>query len=111
MSPPQQLAPARLGSVRHDACCWPLVSSRVASQPWVQALSMAADDGQISWHVSVSDEAAAEDLLLRLILEDRNLKVKHFGRKTYNLEEVFLEMVEKENLIKEQVSLYPQASK
>ena len=45
----------------------------------------------------MTDEAAAEDLLLRLILEDRSLKVKHFGRKTYNLEEVFLEMVGKEN--------------
>ena len=70
---------------------------RVESQPWVQALSMAADDGQIDWHVSVTDDAAAEDLLLRLILEDRSLKVKHFGRKTYNLEEVFMEMIGKEN--------------
>ena len=58
---------------------------------------MAADDGLTDWQVSVTDEAAAEDLLLRLILEDRSLKVKHFGRKTYNLEEVFLEMVGKEN--------------
>jgi ABC-2 type transport system ATP-binding protein len=71
--------------------------SRVESQHWVQALSVAADDGQIDWHVSVSDDAAAEDLLLRLILEDRSLKVKHFGRKTYNLEEVFIDLVGKEN--------------
>jgi len=71
--------------------------SRVEGQPWVQALSEAADDGQIDWHVSVTDDAAAEDLLLRLILEDRSLKVKHFGRKTYNLEEVFMEMIGKEN--------------
>ena len=70
---------------------------RVTGQPWVQHLSMAAQDGQIDWQVSVTDDAAAEDLLLRLILEDRNLKVKHFGRKTYNLEEVFLEMIGKEN--------------
>ncbi len=70
---------------------------RVAGQPWVQHLSMAADDGQIEWQVSVSDDAAAEDLLLRLILEDRSLKVKHFGRKTYNLEEVFMDIVGKEN--------------
>jgi len=71
--------------------------SRVTAQPWVQHLSVAAEDGQIDWQVSVSDDAAAEDLLLRLILEDRSLKVKHFGRKTYNLEEVFLELVGKEN--------------
>lgn len=71
--------------------------SRVTGQPWVQHLSMAAEDGQIDWQVSVTDDAAAEDLLLRLILEDRSLKVKHFGRKTYNLEEVFMEMIGKEN--------------
>ncbi len=71
--------------------------SRVTGQPWVQHLSMAAQDGQIDWQVSVTDDAAAEDLLLRLVLEDRNLKVKHFGRKTYNLEDVFLEMIGKEN--------------
>ena len=70
---------------------------RVTGQPWVQNLSMASDDGLTRWQVSVTDEAAAEDLLLRLILEDRSLKVKHFGRKTYNLEEVFLELVGKEN--------------
>jgi len=71
--------------------------SRVSGQPWVQNLSMAVEDGLTGWQVSVSDDAAAEDLLLRLILEDRSLKVKHFGRKTYNLEEVFLELVQKEN--------------
>jgi ABC-2 type transport system ATP-binding protein len=63
--------------------------SRVSSQPWVQNLSMTAEDGKIDWQVSVTDDAAAEDLLLRMILEDRRLKVKYFGRKTYNLEEVF----------------------
>jgi ABC-2 type transport system ATP-binding protein len=71
--------------------------SRVTDQPWVQNLSVKANDDLTCWQVSVTDDNAAEDLLLRLILEDRNLKVKHFGRKTYNLEEVFLELMEKEN--------------
>jgi ABC-2 type transport system ATP-binding protein len=71
--------------------------ARVVDQPWVQNLSMTTTDGLIHWQVSVSDDAAAEDLLLRLIQEDRSLKIKHFGRKTYNLEEVFLELVGKEN--------------
>jgi ABC-2 type transport system ATP-binding protein len=70
---------------------------RVTSQPWVQNLAITSQDGLTCWQVSVSDDTAAEDLLLRLILEDRSLNVKHFGRKTYNLEEVFLELVEKEN--------------
>ncbi len=71
--------------------------NRVTGQPWVKDLSMTADDGKVAWKVSVTDGEAAEDLLLRLILEDRSLKVEHFGRKTYNLEEVFLNLVEKEN--------------
>ncbi len=71
--------------------------ARVTGQPWVQHLSIAGDDGLTCWQVSVTDEAAAEDQLLELILEDHSLKVKHFGRKTYNLEEVFLDLVGKEN--------------
>jgi ABC-2 type transport system ATP-binding protein len=70
---------------------------RVVSQSWVQNLSVTAVDGLTCWQVSVTDEAVAEDQLQRLILEDRSLKVKTFGRKTYNLEEVFLELVGKEN--------------
>mgnify|MGYP001086389585 CR=1 FL=1 len=70
---------------------------RVEGQTWVQQVSTASDDGLIHWQVSVTDDAAADDLLLRLILEDHSLKVRHFGRKTYNLEEVFLDMVRKEN--------------
>jgi ABC-2 type transport system ATP-binding protein len=73
------------------------VRERVVSQPWVQNLSVTADDGLTCWQVSVTDEAAAEDQLQRLILEDRSIKVKHFGRKTYNLEEVFLELIGKES--------------
>jgi ABC-2 type transport system ATP-binding protein len=69
---------------------------RVAQQPWVNSLSAEAKDGLVSWQVSVNDEEAAEDQMLYLILEDRNLRVKSFGRKTHNLEEVFLNLVGEE---------------
>jgi ABC-2 type transport system ATP-binding protein len=71
---------------------------RVSGQPWVKHLTMTAEDGQAHWQVNVTDVDAAEELLLPLILEDTRLKVKHFGRKTYNLEEVFLDLVRKESL-------------
>jgi ABC-2 type transport system ATP-binding protein len=70
---------------------------RITNQAWVQNLSTEPENGQITWQVSVTDEDAAEDLLLRTVLEDRSIKVKNFGRKTYNLEQVFLELVGKEN--------------
>ena len=68
----------------------------MAEQPWVQSLSVEAKDGLTTWQVSVNDEDAAEDQLLYLILEDRNLRVKSFSRKTQNLEEVFLNLVGEE---------------
>jgi ABC-2 type transport system ATP-binding protein len=67
--------------------------ARVANQPWVRRLNAESNNGLVNWQVNVSDENAAEDQMLRLILEDRNVSVKSFGRKTQNLEEVFLEMV------------------
>jgi len=69
---------------------------RVAGQSWVQSLSAEAKDGLTTWQVSVRDEETAEDQMLYLILEDRNLRVKSFGRKTHNLEEVFLNLVREE---------------
>lgn len=70
--------------------------TRVAGQPWVQSLSAESRDGLTTWQVCVNDEDAAEDEILRLILEDRALRVKDFGRRTYNLEQVFLELVGEE---------------
>jgi len=69
---------------------------RMAEQPWVQSLSAEGNNGVTTWQVSVNDEEAAEDQMLYLILEDRNLRVKSFGRKTHNLEEVFLNLVGEE---------------
>jgi ABC-2 type transport system ATP-binding protein len=77
-------------SIKGDAS---RAQTRLASQSWVQSLSTIADDGVVTWQVSVSDEDAAEDQILRLILEDGDLRVRSFGRKTHNLEEVFLSLV------------------
>jgi ABC-2 type transport system ATP-binding protein len=70
---------------------------RVENQPWVQQVLSKTENGQTDWQVCVSDEDAAEDQLLRLILEDRGISVRRFGRKIYNLEEVFLNLVQKED--------------
>jgi ABC-2 type transport system ATP-binding protein len=70
--------------------------ARVATRPWVNSLSAEANDGLTIWQVSVNDDDAAEDQILPLILEDRKVRVKSFGRKTHNLEEVFLNLVGEE---------------
>jgi len=71
---------------------------RVAAQPWVSALQATTTDAQTEWQITVSDEAAAEDQLLRLVLADPQLRVAEFGRKKYELEEVFLGLVEGNNV-------------
>ena len=67
---------------------------RVTSQPWVQQVNAVRVNGHVNWEVSVTDADAAEDQLQRLILEDRSLRIVSFRRKTYNLEEVFLGLVQ-----------------
>lgn len=71
--------------------------ARLAGESWVQSLSAEAKNGFTTWQVGVDDEEAAEDRMLRIILEENNLRVKNFGRKTYDLEEVFLNIVGEES--------------
>ncbi len=46
-----------------------------------------------SWQIQVSDPAAAEAGLLRSVLEDPQVVVSEFSRKTYQLEEAFMAIV------------------
>ena len=73
------------------------VQARLASQPWICSLTSEAKNGLTTWQVGVTDENVAEDQLLRLVLDDREARVKSFGRKTHNLEEVFLNLVQMED--------------
>ena len=67
---------------------------RVRSQPWVEGIEVVTEEGKTTWQVSVTDEAAAKDQLLRLVLSDEQITVMHFGKKTYELEEIFMNIVE-----------------
>jgi len=70
------------------------ILDRVRSQAWVSDIAVEADNGEATWQVAVTDEAAAKDRLLRLVLTDEQITVTHFGRKTYQLEEIFMNIVE-----------------
>jgi ABC-2 type transport system ATP-binding protein len=70
---------------------------RLSGQPWVNAIEEQPNNGVCHWTVNVSDAQAAEALLPRLILEDQTISLIEFGRKRYNLEEVFLRLVEEDN--------------
>jgi ABC-2 type transport system ATP-binding protein len=68
--------------------------ARVSSQPWVSSLAVTAVNGYVHWQVGVKDEALAETQLLPLVFADGQVSVREFGRKQYNLEEVFMNLVE-----------------
>ena len=78
-------------ALRGDATA---VQQQVAAQPWVASITATPDRTHTDWQVAVTDEAAAEDQLLRLVLADPRVGVTEFGRKKYELEEVFLGLVE-----------------
>jgi ABC-2 type transport system ATP-binding protein len=68
--------------------------ARVSSQDWVSGISVTNEDGQARWQVNVTDEEAAKAQLLRLVLADEHTTVTEFGRKKYELEEIFVSIVE-----------------
>jgi len=70
--------------------------ARVAGQPWVAGIDETQRDGATAWQVSVTDEQAAKAQLLRLVLSDGQIVVTEFSRKTYELEEVFMNIVKEE---------------
>ena len=73
------------------------LSEKVSALPWVNHVTHRAHSGGASWQISVSDEALAENLLLRLIMQDPNITVTEFNRKRYELEEVFMDIVQGDN--------------
>jgi ABC-2 type transport system ATP-binding protein len=63
---------------------------------WVSSLEESpGPGGERIWLVRTTDESAAEEDLLRLVLESRSVNVTGFGRKRQSLEEAFFELVQK----------------
>ena len=70
------------------------------SKPWTVAVeesSAPAEDFAHRWKVYITDEAAAEEGLLRAVLAHEGTRVESFGRKRQSLEEAFLDLVEEEH--------------
>lgn len=67
---------------------------RLSGQPWVSGIQATALKDGARWMVSVTDADTAEYELLRLVLADGRLAVSNFHRKEYELEDVFLSIVE-----------------
>jgi ABC-2 type transport system ATP-binding protein len=68
--------------------------TQASQQPWISKIESSQEDGQTTWQVSVTDEAAAEDQLMSLLVSN-GLKVSNFSRKEQNLEDVFINIIER----------------
>jgi ABC-2 type transport system ATP-binding protein len=68
--------------------------TRLASLPWVSGIKAAPLEAQTLWQVSVTDEVAAKSELLKSLVCDERVCVVEFGRMKYELEDVFLSIVE-----------------
>jgi ABC-2 type transport system ATP-binding protein len=73
------------------------IYTRLEAQHWVSGITAEpAANGQTTWQINVTDDAEAEAKLLRLVLADQAVTVTAFGRKRYELEDVFMGIVEGE---------------
>jgi ABC-2 type transport system ATP-binding protein len=68
--------------------------TQVRRLPWVSSLDEDGGAGEVRWLVGVTDEAAAEQELLRLVLGHRGVRVVSFGQRRRSLEEAFFGLVE-----------------
>ena len=67
---------------------------RVRQQPWITEIQTISKNEETTCLISTSDESAVQTMLLRLLLEDDNLVVTDYGRKEYELEDIFVSIVE-----------------
>jgi ABC-2 type transport system ATP-binding protein len=68
--------------------------TQVHQQSWVSGIEVSREGEQTTWQVSVTDEAAAKDQLMSLLVAS-GLKISNFSRKEQNLEDVFLNIIER----------------
>jgi ABC-2 type transport system ATP-binding protein len=66
----------------------------LSEQAWVTGIQSKPVNDVTHWIISVTDAEQAETQLLRLVLADPSVNVTHFHRKEYELEDVFLRIVE-----------------
>jgi ABC-2 type transport system ATP-binding protein len=69
------------------------VYPQVDEKIWVSQINATQKGDQTIWEISVTDQEAAEDQLMGLLVSS-GLKVSDFSRKEQNLEDIFLNIVE-----------------
>ncbi|MFX1368606.1 MAG: ABC transporter ATP-binding protein [Promethearchaeota archaeon] len=68
--------------------------TRLSAEQWVTSISERKERNQTHWVVEVNDDSKAKKRLLRTVLADDGVDVVDFGLKEYELEEIFMKLVE-----------------
>jgi ABC-2 type transport system ATP-binding protein len=68
--------------------------NQISQELWVSGIEVGRQGDQTTWQVSVTDEAAASDQLMGLLISS-GLKVSNFSRKEQSLEDVFINIIER----------------
>jgi len=66
---------------------------QVKSEPWVSGVKTGQHNGETTWQMSVTDPQAAEEQLLKLLVNGP-VVVTEFRRKQYELEDIFMQVIE-----------------
>jgi len=67
---------------------------RVRQETWISEIKILSKNDETTCLISTSDEQTAQSRLLRLLLEDESLIITDYGRKEYELEDIFISIVE-----------------
>jgi len=70
--------------------------SSLSSEKWVSSITERKEKERTHWIVNVSDQSAAKKQLLRTVLRHDDIDVVDFGLKQYELEEIFMRLVEED---------------
>jgi ABC-2 type transport system ATP-binding protein len=66
---------------------------RIQELPWVSNVIVAAENGCTRWSIAIRDEQRAHQDLLRALLQDESVQILQYGRRKYELEEIFMDLV------------------
>ncbi|MFX0151002.1 MAG: ABC transporter ATP-binding protein [Candidatus Hodarchaeota archaeon] len=66
----------------------------ISGEAWVSDIKVIEKNGFTTWQVGVKDSTLAEQKLLRLMLKDEQVRIIEFQQKSFELEDVFLNLVE-----------------
>ncbi|MBN2391842.1 MAG: ABC transporter ATP-binding protein [Anaerolineae bacterium] len=70
------------------------VHARVGALPWVAGMRTLQRNGVTTWEIGVTDQSTAKARLLREILAADDVVVSAFNQKKFELEEIFMHLVE-----------------